>query len=265
MQLPGGITTTDGRVEKRGRIRDIDGRLEMELWEACAGGGNRVACIDRIIDAAVEFDAERPCAAELATGDRQFIMAQLSCHIANHLFWRSVACSGCDTLYDISIDLNQLPVVPAGTSYPTTTALITAGEVEVRVPNGADQAAVERIDDPMLAITELAQRCIMTPGRTLATETEARDTDLAAIDRALQEIAPQVAASVTSRCPDCGAENETAFDSTEPFFASLANPLTEFHDIAMAYHWSEAEIAALPRARRRAYLALIDGEAAAHR
>jgi hypothetical protein len=36
--------------------------------------------------------------------------------------------------------------------------------------------------------------------------------------------------------------------------------LEEVHSIARAYHWSEAEILALPLPRRRRYLDLLQGE-----
>lgn len=260
MRLPGGIATGGGPVGRHCRIWPVDGRLELDLWETCAAGGHRVTCIDRFIDSAVTFDIAQTGAAELSTGDRQFIMAELARHFAAGPFWKTVICTGCEGPYDIAIDLDRLPVTPAGDGYPRTTATISSGEIEVRVPTGADQAAVASIEDEMEAVATLAQLCIVTPDRALAADPETRAADLAAIDDALQAVAPQVATSVSSRCPDCGTANDTAFDTTALFAASVTNPFPEVHAIAMAYHWSEAEILALSRDRRRTYLALIDAE-----
>lgn len=260
MQLPGGIATGDGPVRRGWKIRPIYGRLELALWEACTASHDRVTGIDRFIDTAMTFDSPQAGAEDLSTGDRQFVMAELTRRFAAGPFWMTVSCTGCDTPYDIEIDLDRLPISPAGETYPLSRATISSGEVEIRVPTGADQAAIAGIDDAMEAVAALAQRCIVTPDRSLADDPDIRDADIATIDAALQATAPQVATSVASRCPDCDTANESAFDTASLFVASVTNPLPEVHAMAMAYHWSEAEILALPRDRRHAYLALIDNE-----
>jgi len=71
-------------------------------------------------------------------------------------------------------------------------------------------------------------------------------------------VAPEVAQAALAACPACGASNEIAVD---PYLVLAASPeelFVEVHLLASAYHWSEAEILALPRARRQLYLRLID-------
>ncbi|RKH55917.1 hypothetical protein D7V93_21525 [Corallococcus llansteffanensis] len=70
------------------------------------------------------------------------------------------------------------------------------------------------------------------------------------------------------RCPQCSAWLELELDP----FALLARELrggaarleSEVHCLAFHYHWSEADILALPRARRWRYLELLRNELEGH-
>ena len=63
---------------------------------------------------------------------------------------------------------------------------------------------------------------------------------------------------VATPCPECGADNRVSID---PYFClgRVSQDLFgDIHRLASHYHWSEAEILAMPRWRRQRYLALID-------
>lgn len=68
-----------------------------------------------------------------------------------------------------------------------------------------------------------------------------------------------------SQCNACSAEIVTPFDVQAFVLAELTSAarglLDQVHIIACSYHWSEAEILALPRSRRLAYLDRIDRDA----
>ncbi|MEL6475709.1 MAG: hypothetical protein AAFR17_00155 [Pseudomonadota bacterium] len=61
-----------------------------------------------------------------------------------------------------------------------------------------------------------------------------------------------------ARCPDCGGPILHPYTLEPGLVAELAGEaqalMDEIHVLAMAYHWSEAEIIALPPARRQHYL-----------
>jgi len=63
---------------------------------------------------------------------------------------------------------------------------------------------------------------------------------------------------VQAACPECGTARAVDLD---PYGALRHRPdtlLLQVHRLAWHYHWSEAEILALPRPRRLRYLQLID-------
>ena len=63
-------------------------------------------------------------------------------------------------------------------------------------------------------------------------------------------------------CPECERDFLAPFDTTAFFFQEMRLRrealLREVHLLALYYHWSEADILALTRERRRMYLALLD-------
>ncbi len=93
---------------------------------------------------------------------------------------------------------------------------------------------------------------------------EARIEDVPSLSRTLAERDPLVALSLSCPCPACGAGNEISIDLEAVALARLERRrsclLHEIHALASRYGWTEAEILALPPARRAHYLALIEGE-----
>jgi hypothetical protein len=82
-----------------------------------------------------------------------------------------------------------------------------------------------------------------------------------AAQAALSEADPLADMTLEATCPDCGAAIAHPF-AVEPFLmgelmAEAGLLVDEIHVLAMAYHWSELEILALPDDRRRHYLARV--------
>lgn len=86
------------------------------------------------------------------------------------------------------------------------------------------------------------------------------------IQRTLEDSDPLVQFSVTVKGPNCHCEQIHRLDLAELALARMsltqARLLEQVHRLAGAYHWSEAEIIAMPPWRRERYLALLerDGE-----
>jgi uncharacterized protein YjeT (DUF2065 family) len=83
-----------------------------------------------------------------------------------------------------------------------------------------------------------------------------------ALAERLAEADPLTAMSVSAACPECGQHGDVAVDLEGLLLAGFARQQRELlHDlarIAQAFHWSEAQILALPAWRRARYLAHID-------
>jgi hypothetical protein len=247
MLLPGGIVR-DGERRRRFAFRPVDGALEAALAEAAAAPSMPAAVTAALAAALAEIGGEPAtpeAVRELAVGDRQFLARRLGAHLGRDRVWLTAACRACGTDFDFEVPQTELPVKEAGAGYPYA-------EVEglrLRVPTGGDQEAVADLDDDE-AVRALFERCLL--GGT------ADDGDLAAAETAVEAVAPEVALAALAACPACGASNEIAVD---PYLALSVSPdelFVEVHLLASSYHWSEAEILALPRARRQLYLCLID-------
>jgi hypothetical protein len=86
--------------------------------------------------------------------------------------------------------------------------------------------------------------------------------DAAQLSQVIAAADPLVALSVACDCPACGADSEVPIDLDDTALARLGARqralLRDVHCLASRYGWSEAQIMALPPARRAHYLALIE-------
>jgi hypothetical protein len=96
-----------------------------------------------------------------------------------------------------------------------------------------------------------------------------RPTDLSAsevrrVDRALDALAPRLDGELTGSCPACGRSVELRFEPISYVIEELRDASSELfaqvHELARAYHWSEAAILGLERNRRRRYVSLVREE-----
>lgn len=141
---------------------------------------------------------------------------------------------------------------------PAAVELTPAGEpgwyalgdgVEVRAPCAADQLAIAWAPDPVDA---LLARCVRPAARAGEVRAE--------VEAALEAIAPSLCGELEATCPECGAPVEVVFDPLQYTLRELRDRAAWLYEdvawIAHHYHWSEAEILALPAARRARYAEL---------
>ncbi len=85
--------------------------------------------------------------------------------------------------------------------------------------------------------------------------------DTAEIEDWLDRADPMARLTIHLGCAHCGTEWDSPFDIVRHLWAAFRTAgqrlLHDVHMLARHYHWSEAEILALPANRRRAYLELI--------
>lgn len=131
---------------------------------------------------------------------------------------------------------------------------------ECRMPSGADLAAWSR---EAFDASWLAARLVIADDGEPLEWTPAR---LDALASALAAADPLAALTVPVTCPSCGTAIDVTLD-LEPLLlgalrAVARETLEDVHRLARAYHWSEAEIVAMARTRRRTYLSRLQREGA---
>lgn len=138
--------------------------------------------------------------------------------------------------------------------------------LSIRKPTGRDQ--LEWLTVPFRDESEAIRAMI----QTLVLDTEVAsfgggiisDEWIQTIDNAMEEFDPLVNFNLLARCPYCEEENRYSVDLEEILLTRLhkvqMHLLDDVHRLAEHYHWSEAQILAIPPWRRSRYLALIEGD-----
>ncbi|KQX25805.1 hypothetical protein ASD01_25230 [Ensifer sp. Root423] len=160
-------------------------------------------------------------------------------------------CEACGKIYELTLEPASLGL--AGEALwpePGFQKVMIGGcEAVVRPVTVGDILEIETIAEPETAARMLAARVQET----------AMDLPLDGLAEALEAIDPGADVWLETGCPECGARQSVAFDSVH-FVAHELQQISRqiLHDvvhIARVFHWSEAEILALPEHRRAFYVA----------
>lgn len=264
MQLLGGLNY-QGRREQGVYFAPASGALEMRLHDARAHSrthpqwvSNALACVlAEIGGESVNVDRIR----DLCVADRQYLALQWRLQHGEPRQWFSAICPACDARYDFTLDWRELPVKSAAAEFPFAVAHTRFGDVQVRAPNGWDQEAIAHLCSSGQLSADVDARRWLATRLVLAENFDAGacdESDIVAIETAVEAMSPEVATEVNTQCPECGNEHVVELDIYAELFKSISHLLDDVHRLAMTYHWSEAEILALPSARRQQYLSRID-------
>lgn len=239
-------------------IRSPTGRDELELVATAGASPARRAtallarCLVRLDGAAQPGeDGVR----QLVIGDREALLLHLRRHTFGDRIGCVVTCPGCERRMDVDLTVGQL----LDRALPTPGVhLHHAGRVRFRLPRAGDveAAADEAGRDPDAAARTLLGRCLQ------GIEPESVPPELVeAIEARMVEADPFAETVLSLSCPECGHEFRTWFDPADYLLRELAGRsgalFEEIHQLALHYHWSEADILDLPRSRRLLYLRLL--------
>jgi hypothetical protein len=265
VKIPGGLLN-NGSIERQVRFLPLTGRIEQTLIDS---GKNldRPGYVTTVLASALDSIGEQPAdargVADLCVADRQYLMLRLGAMLDGEQMWLKVDCAHCDSLFDVDVQRCDLPVKQAGQDFPRVTLRVKEWEIDVRVPTGADQALIGEQSDEK-AMQQLLRSCI----RSVNGEPPEKEfinclseTDIEAIDEALDEASPGVCKQLCVTCPECGEEQYAELDHYSLAGMNEHYFYDEVHALASHYHWSEAAILDLPQARRRLYLRLINRSA----
>ncbi len=240
---------------------------------------------ERAVDMEVDFDAAPPvavtellAAALRDTGGQSFaenalwawtlhrrLQGLLAIGIATggSRGWLEAVCPACRQRMDIELDLSVFIDVPEQRSIAV--APEPGVRASMRLPTGKDQLRwLEGFPDGVSAI-RLATDLVEAVNDTLpAADWTVPDAWLDALGEGLEKHDPLTALQLDTECPECGSAVSIEFDLQDYLLRRLMERqdalLDEVHQLAAVYHWSEADILALPSRRRHYYLSRLDRE-----
>lgn len=257
MRLIGG-RVVDGELRRDARLAELSGAAELLAADLAESALPQPARVSRFLAATLAEvggrPLDQPAADALSVGDRQYLVRQVGAALGRDRIWLTRRCTACGAGFDIPVAQAALPVKAAGASYPEAEVVLRGRTHRLRVPTGADQAAIAHLPEAAAADALLDRLLDPAPDGPLTPDERDR------LDAVLEDMAPEVALEAQAHCPDCGAENRVAVDPYLTLALADLEILEEVHVLARRYHWSEAEILALPRGRRKRYLGLIDRE-----
>jgi len=173
-------------------------------------------------------------------------------------------CPHCGERLETTLNVEDLRVVEWGQPQPQEyVCTIEEFEVQFRLPNSWDLAAIVGYRDLKAAKFRLEERCLVAASRSgVAVTYQELPSDV------LHQLADQIAACdpqaeilLDFTCPVCEHEWQLLLDIVTFFWTELSNQakrlLREVHTLARFYGWREADILAMSTTRRQFYLSLV--------
>jgi hypothetical protein len=258
-RLPYGLLTgSDTEPRRTLRLRAADAGDDLFLLDtgALPPGTRATALLARCLG-----DDDGSLVGDLTLGDREALLLQLRSLTIGPEIAGVVTCPdvGCRAMLEFQLRAEDL-VLPAydGPVGAHVTQRADGTAVTFRLPRVGDvEAAVaEAPDDAPAARFAVVSRCIDDATPSLS------DADIDAVAEAMAELDPQAELQIELICVECELAFWFLLDTgaflMEELDARTAELVAEVHQLASAYHWSEADILAMGPTRRRVYLDLLD-------
>ena len=233
-------------------VRPLTGADELEISEL-PGGMPPVELETAILCRAVALLAgrrpDRTALEALLVGDRNRLLLAVLCvgYGAPDRLLMTCGNPDCRAMHEVTFDVEQvLASVPAVGAIEVIEVAGPDGPIPLRLPTGADLTALAAEAVPAEA---LLKRCVKGSAFT-AEYLQAVEAGITASDSCVE-------ITLLSSCADCGAEIAGRVDPLELLRGEMGRwggVLTEFDLLARRYHWSEAELLAMPAHRRRRYV-----------
>ncbi|MGI8570682.1 MAG: hypothetical protein ACR2KT_17355 [Methylocella sp.] len=251
VSLPYGLWQA-GRRSSSLAVRPISGHDEMVVEEALATGASVARAGNLLIGRCVALSAEEEAlgfdaARALTLGDREILFRALYAVTVSPKIAAGLPCPACGETIEFDLDLSIPPEAPPEPG-PVHHLDVAVRQATCRVLTGADLEQAASAHDPMAA---LQHACISDD--ELSSDTLARE--LARLD-------PNAETVIDLTCAACGHDTQVYLDGFELIRRAMAvhgGIFKQVHCLASAYGWREADILAIPRARRRRYCAMASG------
>jgi hypothetical protein len=285
--LPGGYRDLKGELHREVELVPLSGCEEERLAEATPTTNAAALtvllsrCVHRLgTISPISEDMVR----HLLIADRHYLLLKLREATFGEHVQATVQCpwDACRKKVDIDFSLHDIPVRESAEKGPLYTRELSpeaalsnepgehCREVVFRLPNGEDQEAIAPLveENEAEALAVLLARCIrrLGPLHDPGPEVMHRLSPLARaeIERHMDVAAPHVDLTLEAHCPECDHEFTVPFDLQGFFLAECQTSrdllYREVHYLAYHYHWSEQDILALSREKRRKYIAILAEE-----
>lgn len=170
-------------------------------------------------------------------------------------------CPKCRHQLQFSLDTTDLRTAGTATPEETCHTLSVDGyDVEYRLPDSRDLAAIVKYKDVKSACDRLTHRCILhaSKGNTPVAVEDLPQSAIDAVNEEMEKLDPLAYVELNLTCKDCGHEWPMMLDIASYFWTEIAERakflLLDVVDLARAYGWTEAEIVGMSPARRRFYM-----------
>jgi hypothetical protein len=268
----------EGSCQRQARVRGVaerDEDLAAELGAATLPVERATALLARCVTQLGGHECSgTEQIRDLSMGDREALLL----HVRRMTFGERIDCTldcpACAERMDFQLRAQELMVSTAEGPQPRYEEDFLLDGVKFRarfrLPTGTDVETVLRTEhgDPEQAAHALLFRCVewihgLDGGAGLSGE--AWPVELVAqITARMSELDPQSEIRLQLTCPACEHVFEALFDTSDYFLRELSSRerrlYEDVHQLALAYHWSEAEILQMPPRRRKVYLDLLAGE-----
>jgi hypothetical protein len=224
-----------------------DSRAAMELIARTSGSQGDGALSQAQVASMTAFERDRA-------------LAEVYIGLYGDSIESTLRCNVCGKPFDIKFNLVDLmkqrqPDALTATALGDGTFRMPDG-LRFRLPCGEDELSVLHLSANE-AVRELLLRCVL--------EAPA-GADPAAVEEAMEQVAPILDADIASSCPECGAAVQVRFDLQAYLLQSILQDRRrlwrETHMLASAYKWSLDEIHSLTRADRRTLVSMIEADSA---
>jgi hypothetical protein len=230
----------------------------IRLWEL----GEERHAVDQalLLLLAANPEATLDEVAQLTVGQRNQRLLRLRASTFGPQLSAAAACPNCDEQLTFSIHVDDL-------DRPQPDALngqlvVDGFEVDYRLPDSRDLAAIVGLDDIAAARELLLERCVIAVRAGASTEATAPEPAalLNAVAATIEEQDPMADIWLELACSNCDHEWEAQLDVVSYFWRELGDRvqrlMVDVSRLAAVYGWSESQVLALGPARRQRYLEL---------
>jgi hypothetical protein len=283
--LPGGVWDASGVLHREVELTPLTGREEELLADRSVGPA---VLVTRLLSRCVRRlgglgPLSEDSARELRVGDRQYLLIKLRQLTFGDKVEMVVRCPwpDCGEASDIDFSISDVPVRDAGASAWLSEVELSPEAAEssgfglerlrvcFRLPTGADQELLSPAlaHNEAQALSALLARCVQSIGEEAASpELVARLSPSARreLERAMESATPGFDLTMEAKCSECGRAFAAPFDAQDFLLGEARGSrdllMREIHYLAYHYHWSETDILAMSRDRRRGYIEILADE-----
>ena len=268
---------TGERWEQRAHLHPVDDRAEEALLDRIES----MVSVERdtTLLASLLYGPEGNAitlaqARELSMGDRELLLLLLRRRMFGSVMQSVLNCPSCNERLDLDLKVDDL-IVESSIAHQ----VLYEEEIEVEgarfqvtfhLPTGGDVEKVLRSADAGLwgAAKALARECVHSVAGIgdsgsphEMTQKDWPDALFREVSARIEQLDPQAEIELQSKCPACGYEFRQSVDPGGYLVHELAArqlaKYQEVHQLARAYHWSEAEILGMGSRKRQIYLDLL--------